>query len=125
MFRKRKQDKKISPAPDIKDLYFPDRITEREDHILIDNTFIRVMAVNMLPEQIHFGWLMRITTMPGVTVSVSIHPYSYEEASNRVSEQQRNLGAELIQAEKHFNTRRIDVLNLKYEVFSIKRTLQS
>lgn len=95
----------------------PERVTEREDCLLINNIFTRVMAIDMLPEQLNFGWLSGISSMPGVTVSVTIHPYKHEEASNRISKQQTSLGAELIRAEKEGNTRRMDVLNLKYQFY--------
>ena len=91
-----------------------DRITEREDHLVINEKYYRVLAVDMLPEQIYFGWFNNISHIPGVVVSITIHPYTYEEASKRVSKQQTQLGSELLMAEKRGETRRIDALSLKY-----------
>lgn len=109
--------KEIQPVSNKENLFLPDRVTEREDHVVIENTLTRFLVVDMLPEQLHFGWFSAITSIPRVAVSVTIHPYSYEQASNRISKQQTALGAELIQAEKDGNTRRIDVLNLKYSFY--------
>ena len=77
----------------------PDRVTEREDHLVINEKYFRTLAVDMLPEQVYFGWFNSISHMPGVTVSITIHPYTYEEASKRVSKQQTQLGSELLMAE--------------------------
>lgn len=117
MFKKSPAPKVIKPVSDKQNLFLPDRITEREDHVVIENTFMRLLVIDMLPEQLHFGWFSAISSIPGVTVSVSIHPYTYEQASKRVAEQQTALGAELIRAEKEGNTRRIDVLDLKYSFY--------
>lgn len=117
MFKKSPAPKVIKPVSDKQNLFLPDRITEREDHVVIENTLVRLLVVDMLPEQLHFGWFSAISSIPGVTVSVSIHPYTYEQASKRVAEQQTALGAELIRAEKEGNARRIDVLDLKYSFY--------
>ena len=100
--------------PRLKDIFLPDRITEMEDCLIIDDTYCRVMVVDAMPEFIHFGWLEAIESYPGVTVSVSFYPYTFEEASNRVSRLQTVLGGELIMAEKQGDTRRLDVLQEKY-----------
>lgn len=102
---------------DLKQLFMADRITEREDHLLINENFCRTLHVDMLPEQVMFGWFNRISYMPGVTISVTLHPYKYEEASNKIDSERVKLGAELIVAEKQGNTRRMDVLNLKYQFY--------
>jgi conjugal transfer ATP-binding protein TraC len=102
------------PAPEIEELFMPDRITERESHLVINEKYCRVLAVDMLPEQVYFGWFNNISHIPGVVVSITIHPYTYEEASKRVSKQQTQLGSELLMAEKRGETRRIDALSLKY-----------
>ena len=115
--RKPSQPKETKSISNKENLFLPDRVTEREDHLVIENTLTRVLVVDMLPEQLHFGWFSAVTSIPGVAVSVTIHPYSYEQASDRVARQQTALGAELIQAEKDGNTRRIDVLNLKYSFY--------
>ena len=115
--KKKTQPKEIKPVSNKENLFLPDRVTEREDHVVIESTLTRFLVVDMLPEQLHFGWFSAVTSIPGVAVSVTIHPYSYEQASNRVAKQQTALGAELIQAEKDGNTRRIDVLNLKYSFY--------
>jgi len=117
LFKKSPAPKVIKPVSDKQNLFLPDRITEREDHVVIENTLVRLLVVDMLPEQLHFGWFSAISSIPGVTVSVSIHPYTYEQASKRVAEQQTALGAELIRAEKEGNARRIDVLDLKYSFY--------
>ena len=95
----------------------PDRISFQEDYTMIDNTFVRVLNIDMLPENIHFGWLAMISNIPGITISVSIHPYNYEEASKRVAKQRLILGAELMRAEKEGNMQRMDVLNLKHDFY--------
>lgn len=109
--------KETPPVSRKENLFLPDRITEREDYLVIENTYIRTLSIDMLPEQMHFGWFSNISSIPGVTVSVTIHPYTFEEASNRVAKQQIALGAELLNAEKDGNTRRIDILNLKYSFY--------
>lgn len=105
------------PTSRKENLFLPDRITEREDHIIVENTYMRILSIDMLPEQMHFGWFSAISSIPGVSVSVTIHPYTYEQASDRVAKQQVALGAELLNAEKEGNTRRIDVLGLKYSFY--------
>lgn len=100
--------------PRLSDLYLPDRISEYEDCIIIDDTYCRFFVIDMLPEFIHFGWLDNITSYPGVTISVTLYPYSHEDASKRVGKLQMALGSELVIAEKNGDTRRIDVLNEKY-----------
>lgn len=102
------------PVPGKETLYLPDRVTEREDHLMIEDNYVRFFAVDMLPEDLYFGWFASITSMPGVTVSVTVHPYTYEQASSRVAKQMTILGSELIHAKKQSNTRRMDVLNEKY-----------
>ncbi len=116
MFKKSKKplEMPVKPIPEKQNLYLPDRISEREDYIIIENTLVRILAVDMLPEQLYFGWFSSITAIPGVVVSVSVHPYNYEQASKRVAKQQTALGAELIAAEKSGNNRRVDVLGLKH-----------
>lgn len=83
----------LKPAPELEELFMVDRITEREDHLVINEKYYRVLAVDMLPEQIYFGWFNNISHIPGVVVSITIHPYTYEEASKRVSKQQTQLAA--------------------------------
>jgi conjugal transfer ATP-binding protein TraC len=117
LLKKFKQTKQANPTPEPQDLFMPERITEREDCLIINNIFLRTLVVDMLPEQVHFGWLASVSSIPGVTVSITIHPYTHEQASNRISRQQTILGSELIRAEKENNTRRIDVLNLKYHFY--------
>ncbi len=98
---------------DIKQLFMADRITEREDHLAINDMFCRILRIDMLPEQILFGWLNRISYMEGVTISVTLHPYHPEEASKKIDTERIRLGAELIVAQKQGNTRRMDVLAVK------------
>ncbi|NPV89578.1 MAG: DUF87 domain-containing protein [Firmicutes bacterium] len=100
--------------PRLVDLYLPDRITELEDCVVIDDTYCRVLVVDAIPEFIHFGWFDSISSYPGVTISVALYPYTHEEASNRVGKLQMVLGGELILAEKNQDTRRMDVLQEKY-----------
>ncbi|MEN6487557.1 MAG: hypothetical protein ABFD66_01535, partial [Smithella sp.] len=120
MFKRSKksiEEQETKAAPGLQELYLPDRISVREDCAMIDNTFVRLLSVDMLPESIHFGWFSAISNMPGVTMAVTIHPYSYEEASKRVAKQRLILGAELLRAQKEGNMQRIDVLNLKHNFY--------
>jgi len=98
-------------------LFMADRISEREDHVRVNNLYCRVMYVETLPEQIHFGWMTPISYIPGVTVSITMHPYTYEKASDKIDSEKNKLGAELIYAEKHGDTRRMDTLNIKYAFY--------
>lgn len=77
-----------------------------------------MLVVESLPEAITFAWFNRISSIPGVTVSVYISPYSYEEASKRVAKTQMAVGSEIIISEKQLNTRRLGALNEKYDFFS-------
>lgn len=115
--KKNIEEKEINPAPNLQELYLPDRVSLREDCVMIDNTFVRVLCVDMLPESIHFGWFASISNMPGVTMAVTAHPYTHEEASKRVAKQRLILGAELMKAQKYGNMQRIDVLNLKHNFY--------
>lgn len=122
MFRRKKKDaekaeKRVPPAPRVRDVVFPDRISEYEDCIKIDDTFCRVMVVSALPEVVHFGWFSAVSALPGVTVSVVVSPYTPEEASKRIGDEITVLGSELILAEKQGNTRRIDALQEKYAFY--------
>lgn len=112
-----KENSRPSSAPRIRDLVFPDRISEYEDCIKIDDTFCRVMVVSAIPEYIHFGWFSAISALPGVTISVVLTPYTAEDASKRIGDECMVLGSELIMAEKQGNTRRMDVLHDKYEFY--------
>ena len=98
-------------------LYLPDNIKELEDCLIINDTWCRVLVVSAMPELLQFGWFNRITAMPGVTVSVSLFPYEHEEASNRVGKYQTEIGAELILAQKNFDSRRIGQLQVKYKYY--------
>ncbi len=97
----------------IKQLFMADRITEREDYLVINNTYCRTLHVDMLPEQIQFGWFNRIAYMNGVTISVTLHPYRPEDAAKKVDSERIKLGAELIVTRKQGNTSRVDVLEVK------------
>lgn len=101
----------------LKDLFMIDRITEREDHLVINEGYYRVLAVTMLPEQVHFGWFNSISYIPGVTISVEFIPYTQEEASQKIDKERIALGGELLLAQKQGNTRRYDILNEKYAFY--------
>jgi len=90
-----------------------DRITEREDHLVVNEMYCRTLQVDMLPEQILFGWFNSISYMEGVTLSVTLHPYHPEEAAKKIDTERIKLGADLIVAQKQGNTRRMDVLAVK------------
>ncbi|MDN5375147.1 MAG: hypothetical protein PWQ39_187 [Thermacetogenium sp.] len=120
LFNKRRretEDRTAAPAPRVRDVVFPDRISEYEDCLKIDDTFCRVMVVSALPEVVHFGFFSALSVLPGVTVSVVISPYTTEEASKKLGNEITVLGSELIIAEKQGNTRRIDTLHDKYAFY--------
>ncbi len=103
----------MSTKFDIKQLFMADRITEREDHLVVNEMYCRTLQVDMLPEQILFGWFNSISYMEGVTLSVTLHPYHPEEAAKKIDTERIKLGADLIVAQKQGNTRRMDVLAVK------------
>lgn len=118
MFKKKTSTKSlIQPSPPVTDLFKPDRVTEREDYVVINNLYCRYLVVDMLPEEVVFGILTQVTTIPGVTVNTTIYPYSRKEASDRIAKQSGGLGADLILAEKQGNNRRRDVLEEKYFLY--------
>ena len=94
----------MSTKFDIKQLFMADRITEREDHLVINEMYCRTLQVDMLPEQILFGWFNSISYMEGVTLSVTLHPYHPEEAAKKIDTERIKLGADLIVAQKQGNT---------------------
>jgi len=118
-FKKKEEDKRAFtlPVPDPHDLYLPERIKEYEDHLRIDDYYCRVLVVDALPEYVHFGWFSGIVAIGGVTVSVSLSPYSPQAASDRVQKERSILGSELILAQKRDDMARFDVLNEKHEFY--------
>lgn len=122
MLLRRKQKamppEQVKPVPNVLAAFLPDRVKEAEDHLLLNDAYCRFLVVDLLPEVITFAWFNRITVIPGVTITVHINPYTYEEASKKIGDYQTNIGAELILAEKQMNTRRIGALRTKYEYFS-------
>lgn len=116
--KRQKSDTPSKPFSDINSTFLPDRIKEYEDHLRLNDTYHRSLVVDSLPELITFAWFNRITVIPGVTISVYVNPYTYEEASKRVGDYQTDIGSELLLAEKNNETRRIGALNEKYEFYS-------
>ena len=98
-------------------VFSPDRIEEHEDHLRIDDHYCRVLVVEVLPELICFGWFSDITTISGVTVSVTIHPYTQSEASDRVGRWQTILGADLRLAQKNEELTLTGALETKYAFY--------
>lgn len=115
--KKQEQKTEVNPCGNIATAYLPDRIKEMEDHIIINDSYCRMLVVEIIPEQIVFNWFGRITNIPGVALSVYINPYSYEEASKRVGKQMTMVGAELLTEQKKGSTRRLGVLSEKYQFF--------
>ncbi|SHE98519.1 AAA-like domain-containing protein [Desulfofundulus australicus DSM 11792] len=111
------QEKELRKNERKKTFYLPDRIKELEDCLIIDDIYYRLMVIEAMPELLQFGWFNRITVIPGVTVSVLFYPYEHEEASRRVGKRQTEIGAELILAQKNFDSRRIGQLNVKYSYY--------
>lgn len=116
LFSKDKQQikKQANPISDLSQIFSPDRIDEYEDHIRIDDMYCRMLVVETMPEFICFGWFDDITTIAGVTVSVTLHPYIKKEANDRITREQVNVGADLRLAIKHGDTTRIGALETKY-----------
>lgn len=100
-----------------KELFMVDRITEREDHLVINEGYYRVLNANVLPEQVSFGWFNTISYIPGVVISIELIPYSQEEASKKIDKERIVLGGELLLAQNQGNTRRYDILNEKYNFY--------
>lgn len=122
MFLKKKRSKEkavvIHPAtPDLAQLFAPDRIVEYEDHLRIDDQFVRVMVVETLPEFICFGWFNTLVSLGGVTVSVCLYPYTKKEAEKRVGTWQTILGADLRIARKNDDMTKIGPLETKYTFY--------
>jgi conjugal transfer ATP-binding protein TraC len=121
--RKRNKNETLTDNKDnninnnLSQLHLPDSIKELEDCMIINDTWCRTLVVSAMPELMQFGWFNRITAMPGVTVSVSLFPYEHEEASGRVGKRQTETGAELILAQKNFDSRRIGQLQVKYRYY--------
>ena len=105
--------------PGLHDLYLPDRIKEYEDYLRIDDMYCRVLVVNVLPENVHFGWFNSITTLGGVTISVTLVPYDYNTSSDRANENLVNLGAELIYEAKRDNQKRLGSLQEKHDFYEL------
>ena len=126
--RKKKQEEKLKhkkegitmrgePMPELLQIFTPDRIEEHADYIRIDDIYCRILVVEVLPELICFGWFNNITSISGVTVSVTLHPYTQSEASDRVGRWQTILGADLRLAHKHEEMTRIGALETKYAFY--------
>lgn len=103
--------------PDLVQLFTPERIEEFEDYIKVDDIYCRLLTIDVLPEFICYGWFNGITTLGGVTVSVSLHPYTQKDASDRIAKWQTILGSELQLAHKHGETTKIGTLETKYNFY--------
>lgn len=124
MFRKRVKEKEKAadrgPAmPGLHDLYLPDRIKEYEDYLRIDDMYCRVLVVDALPENVHFGWFNSISVIGGVTISVTLVPYGYNESSDRANNRLVDLGAELMFEAKRDNQKRIGSLQEKHDFYEL------
>lgn len=104
-------------VPQLSQLFAPDRVEEYEDYIKIDDMYCRVLVVDVLPELLCFGWFNNITTIGGVTVSVTLHPYTQKEANDRVARWLTILGSDLQLARKHGETTKIGALETKYAFY--------
>ncbi|WP_238456642.1 VirB4 family type IV secretion system protein [Desulfotruncus arcticus] len=120
MFKKDKKDKEdIAPArvPTLSQLFAPDRVKEYEDHIRIDDMYCRLLVVEILPELLCFGWFNAVTSMAGVTVSVTLYPYTQKEANNQVARNMTVVGSDLHLARKRGETTEIGKLETKYAFY--------
>jgi len=122
MLRQRKAKRKQNSAamPSLHEMYVPDRVDEYDDHIRIDDLYCRIMIVDAMPDNVHFGWFNNISAIPGVTISVTGTPYSYKDASDRVAQRMSDIDTELILEEKQGRKKRILTLQEKssfYEGF--------
>jgi hypothetical protein len=52
LLKKFKQTKQANPTPEPQDLFMPERITEREDCLIINNIFLRTLVVDMFSAKI-------------------------------------------------------------------------
>ena len=115
--KKKQADIRPEPIPELLQLFTPDRVEEHKDYIRIDDVYCRILVVEVLPELICFGWFNAITAISGITLSVTLHPYTQSEASERVGRWQTVLGADLRLAHKHEETTRIGALETKYAFY--------
>jgi len=105
-------------VPELSQLFAPDRVKEYEDHLRIDDMYCRVLVVEVLPELLCFGWFSAVTSMGGVTISVTLYPYTQKEASDQVGRYMTITGSDLQLARKRDETTEIGKLQTKYVFYT-------
>ncbi|OPX93883.1 MAG: AAA-like domain protein [Pelotomaculum sp. PtaB.Bin104] len=113
-FKSKNNAVQTSYAPELIQLFSPDRIVEYEDHLRIDDMYCRVLVVDVLPELVCFGWFNDIVSLGGVTVSIGLHPYTKKQAEEKVGKWHTIIGADLRIAHKNEDATKIGTLETKY-----------
>lgn len=92
VMKKRKQKTKNNHTPAMSgllDVISPSGIDFKPKHIMIGEAYARVLVVNAYPTELGPGWLSRISSMPGVAVSLHAVP---TDAYNLIDEIKVSMG---------------------------------
>lgn len=121
-FGRTAEAKKSSSVSEITQLFSPDRVVEYDDHMRIDDMYCRVLVVDILPEWICFGWLNSIVNLGGVTVSLTLNPYTKKQSEEKIGRLHTIVGADYRIAYKNEDTTKIGNLQTKYEFYDVLLT---